>query len=173
MDGPKPVATLQVNQERLEAQTRVVVYTLVNTLAMTFSNMGRAYGLKPSEVQILLLIGLAGVQRLMRQRPVPADVAGIEAVPAEQLSGISRRKLAELTGLSREAVRRIADRLMEKGLVLERGRGMLAQTPGVLAHLSKLYSYREMLAPFLTMFEQLERLGVVERVDWSAASDSN
>lgn len=51
---------------------------------------------------------------------------------------------------------------MQRGLVIEQKRGMLAQTPGVLQQFSARLATGDLLQPFIVMMNQLERIGTVE-----------
>ncbi len=162
MDGMARARRSTINHERLAALARPSVFAVFNAVTITLCRMQHAYGMKPAELQIFLLIGLAGVQRVLRDRPIPADIAGVQPVPIERLSGVSRRQLAELTGLSREAIRRTILKLMERGLVVEASRGALAQSPGCFQKMSGIIPVHELLTPFLDMLAELDRLGVVD-----------
>lgn len=150
-------ASFRINRAGLEAQARPTVFAIINAIATSLTAMERAYGMRPAELQVFLLIGLAGVQRVLRERPLPDGIAGMEPVPLERLSGISRRQLAELTGLSREAIRRTTLRLVERGLVVEKERGALVHTPGSFQKLNDQLPLEDLLQPFVTMMNQLER----------------
>lgn len=152
---------LHIDLDRLADNARPTVFAVINAIATSMTSMERAYGMRPAELQVYLLIGLAGVQRALRQRPLPRELAGMAPVPYEMLSGISRRQLAELTGLSREAVRRAVLRMMERGLVIEKSRGALVHTPGSFKKLNALLPLEDLVQPFVSMINELERLDAV------------
>ncbi len=109
-----------------------------------------------------MIIGAAGLQRFVRLRPLPLEHSGDAPLPDTFGSGISRRQIAELTGLSREAIRRTVLRLMERGLVVEVARGQLVHPRGMMLKGSAIFSPEEMVRPFVAMVEQLIQMGVVE-----------
>lgn len=141
---------------------RLAVFSVVNAVATSLSDMERAHGMKPAEMQIYMLIGLALVQRALRKRPMDANAKGMEPLTADDLSGISRRKLADLTGLSREAIRRAVLRLMERSLVMEKERGALVHVPGSLQQLDEDLPVERFLQPYITMMNELDRAGVIK-----------
>lgn len=140
---------------------RLAVFSVVNAVATSLSDMERAHGMKPAEIQIYMLIGLASVQRTLRQRPLDAKAKGKEPLIADERSGISRRQLALLTGLSREAIRRAVLRLMERSLVTERKRGALVHILGSLQRLDKDLPLDQFLQPYIAMMNELDRAGVL------------
>lgn len=141
---------------------RPALYALTNSIVSMLSDMGRAWEMKPAELQVFMIIGVAGLQRFVRMTPLPVEHSGDAPLPTQFRSGISRRQIAELTGLSRESVRRTVIRLMERGLVIEPTRGLLVHAPGTMLKAIEVFSPDDMLRPFVSMFEQLIRMGVVK-----------
>jgi hypothetical protein len=163
-DSLQPVGgpyRLLLDAERFSELRRPTLYALTNTIVSMLSNMGRAWGLRPAELQIFLIIGTASLQRFVRLKPPPLEHSGDTPLPTPFRSGISRRQIAELTGLSRESIRRTVLRLMERGLVVEPARGLLVHPQGMMQWGSGIFSPEEMLQPYIAMFDQLIRVGVV------------
>ena len=152
----------EVDDGLLKKNARSSAFAVINAISVSLTSMERAYGMRPAELQIFFLIGLAGVQRVMRERPLSADLAGMTPIPIANLSGISRRQLAELTGLSREAVNRTVVKLMDRGLVMEQARGQLSHMHGSLIVLNELYPLAELVKPFVALTNELTRLGAVD-----------
>jgi DNA-binding MarR family transcriptional regulator len=158
---PEGAVRLVLDPERYAELRRPALYALTNSIISMLSDMGRAWDMKPAELQVFMIIGAAGLQRFVRLRPLPLEHTGDDPLPTTFLSGISRRQIAELTGLSRESVRRTVLRLLERGLVVEPSRGLLAHTPGMLQKGSTVFHPEEMVRPYVSMVEQLIRMGVV------------
>jgi biotin operon repressor len=156
-----PAPRLRIDQDCLHANRRLAVYAIVNATIALNSEMGRAWDMRPAELQIFMMIGLASIQRYVRMTPIPEAYRDIEPLPDAFKSGISRRQLAELTGLSREGVRRAVLKLMARGVVIESQRGQLVHAEGLMKAGNARYSVEQMLQPFLAMTEQLLRLGII------------
>lgn len=153
---------LLLDAERFSELRRPALYALTNTIVSMLSDMGRAWEMKPAELQVFMIIGVSGLQRFVRIKPLPLEHSGDAPLPTELRSGISRRQIAELTGLSREGVRRTVIRLMERGLIIEPTRGLLVHPPGMLQNGSRIFSTEAMLRPYVSLVEQLIRMGVVK-----------
>jgi hypothetical protein len=158
----RPPAHLLIDDANFAKLRRPALYALVNTIVSMFSEMGRAWNLKPAELQVFMIIGVAGLQRFVRMRPLPLEHSGDAPLPADLRSGISRRQIAELTGLSRESVRRTVLKLMERQLVVEPVKGLLVHPPGMMRKGSAIFSPDEMLRPYISMVDQLVRMGIVK-----------
>lgn len=158
---PEGTVRLALDTKRYAELRRPALYVLTNAIISMLSDMGRAWDMKPAELQVFMIIGAAGLQRFVRLRPLPLEHSSDDPLPATFLSGISRRQIAELTGLSRESVRRTVLRLMERGLVVEPTRGLLAHRPGMLQAGSAVFHPEEMVRRYVSMVEQLIRMGVV------------
>lgn len=156
---------IMVDHGRYATMRRPAMYAITNAVVIMQTEAERAYGLRPADLQIYMLIGVAGVQRVIRTRPIPEIYAGDAPLPLSILSGISRRQLAALTGLSRDAVNRATKRLIGRGLVVEASRGKLAHAPGTLELTKSIHHPDAVLAPFVAMFEELLRLGVLRLAD--------
>ena len=162
MEDSGQQGSIRINHAKLPDNARPAVFAVVNAIATSLTDMERAYRMRPAELQLFLLIGLAGAQRALRERPLSAELASMAPMPMDKISGISRRQLAELTGLSREAVRRAVLRLMERGEVMEKERGLLSHTPASFQRLNALLPMADFLRPFVTMMNELEQLNAIK-----------
>lgn len=80
-----------------------------------------------------MLIAVSAIQRYARA-PDEAHV-GADPLPTGVIGTISRRRLADTSGLPRETVARHVRTLIERGIVIELGRGQLTIPPGLLRDL--------------------------------------
>jgi biotin operon repressor len=125
----------------------------------------RLYGLGPLDLLVFNIVAVASVQRTIRNvRKMDHSTADIS--PTNELNGtISRRRIADSTGISRGTVARSLARLMKKGLVVERSRGRLQVPTGIILRGQYACDPDELYAPVLGMMEQFLRLGVVRLHD--------
>jgi hypothetical protein len=93
------------------------------------------FGLAPREWLVLLTIITAAVQRYARAPETDPRFLDVTPLPLHLSGRISRRRVAEVTGLAPESVRRHVLRLMDFGLVREEGGGLHSR-PGILAEMS-------------------------------------
>jgi DNA-binding transcriptional ArsR family regulator len=115
---------------------RAAAYETASCILATSLRLQTALSLRPEELQVYLVVVLATVQRFMRE-PDPDPVLLTRAVLPPELSGeTSRRRIADVTGIPLETVRRHVARLMGRGLVIERGRGRLCTPGGTLARMA-------------------------------------
>jgi DNA-binding IclR family transcriptional regulator len=124
----------------------------------------RAYRLRPAELLVFDIVALASVQRNFRDLR-QLDAVTADLCPTNEGNGaISRRRVADITGLSRSTVARILDRLIDRGMVHERRRGHLQVPVGVVLQGQHSFDLAEMFTPVALLTDQLVRLGVVRQV---------
>lgn len=82
-----------------------------------FRNMRELSGLDLETYEVLLTVAVASTQRAVVDDKVRADHPGPDPLPTDLLVGISRRAIAEATGIPRETVRRKIALLASKDLV--------------------------------------------------------
>jgi len=152
------------NTEKMAANWRVAMFGLTNLFLTThrsFAEAGVAF--TPTELQIFLTVGVANVQKLMRERQIPEGFAATEVLPREWVVPISRNAIASATGLPRETVRRQVEKLIERGLLIEDPRGGVTQPVGFIEQYQLVPMLEPMMAEFTKTAEQLIRLGVIDR----------
>lgn len=152
------------NSEKLASNWRITMFGLVNLFLAThraFASAGIA--MSPSELQIFLTVGVANIQKLMRERQIPPGFAATEVLPREWVVPISRNAIASATGLPRETVRRQVERLIERGLLIEDPRGGVTQPIGYIDQYKLVPMLEPMMAEFTKTAEHLIRLGVIDR----------
>jgi biotin operon repressor len=126
--------TLRFDPEGFDRMQRLAMYEIASAMLDLASDVHRTLGLRPDACQVYMLIAVSAVQRYARA-PEAAHV-GADPLPAERIGTISRRRLADASGLPRETVARHVRNLIERGLVIERGRGQLTTPPGLLRDLA-------------------------------------
>jgi biotin operon repressor len=155
---------LRLDPDAFERMQRLAMYEIASAMVDLACDVQRTLGLRPDACQIYMLVAVAAVQRYARA-PDAAHV-GAGPLPTAMTGTISRRRLADASGLPRETVARHVRNLIERGLVVEHGRGQLASPPGLLRDLAptglpeRLARRSAMLANALT---RLETLVPVER----------
>ncbi|MEI4262651.1 helix-turn-helix domain-containing protein [Roseovarius sp. D0-M9] len=137
---------------------RLTTYSIANTMLSLNGELQRELGLRPDAFQIYLVIAVSAVQKYARD---PSDPAyhGTAPLEPEMLGVISRRSIAEITGMPRETVARHIRKLMEKGLVEDRGRGRLTTPIGVLERYSASGILEVMAVQVLNLANDLLRQG--------------
>jgi hypothetical protein len=121
---------LQIDAEAFERLQRLAMYEIVCAMLDLTCEVQETLGLRPDACQVYLLIAVSAVQRYARA-PDGAYV-GIDPIPLSESGTISRRRIADASGLPRETVARHVRNLIGRGLVIEVGRGRLTTPPGLL-----------------------------------------
>lgn len=125
-------AKLNVNQDVLDQKLRFAGYHVMNVFLEIARQIGQNTGLDAASILILATINNASVQRVLRH-PEDAEIHTTEqALDASHFHSISRRAVAEATGLNRELVRRKINQLIEAGVVQEDEHGV--KTMNVVLH---------------------------------------
>ncbi len=140
---------------------RVVAYEMANLLLMLNLDLQQRIGLRAQEYQVYLLVVVATVQRFVqsgdaetihsRRSPLPADLSG----------AISRRRISEVLGIPLETVRRIVARLLEDGMIEERGRGRLSTRGGTLEGLGEDATPERIVRGFVSTVNTMIRVGAI------------
>lgn len=125
--------TIVLDDAVIQANARVIGYELVNGFLGRFNVLNAALAMSPSKMLVFLTIATATVQRFMRQRAIPDTLHGKERLPKDVIGYISRRAIAQATGLPRETVRRIVIELMDEGLLITGPNGGVANKGGLLS----------------------------------------
>lgn len=93
------------------------------------------FGLAAREWMVFLTILIAAVQRYARAPETDPAFRDSTPLPLHLSGRISRRRVAEVTGLAPESVRRNVAKLMEQDVVREEDGGLHSR-PGILAEMS-------------------------------------
>lgn len=117
---------LNVNQDVLDQKLRFAGYHVMNVFLEIARQMGENTGLDAASILILATINNASVQRLIRH-PGEVDIHSTKdgsGLDSSHFHSISRRAVADATGLNRELVRRKINKLIEAGIVQEDEHGV-------------------------------------------------
>lgn len=128
---------LELDPDGFAKVERLVAYEMGNTLLMLNLELQSRFGLRAEEYQVYLLIVLSTVQRFVRARETDSPYLGRIPLTPDRAGSISRRRISEVLGIPLETVRRIAARLLERGLIVEVRRGQLATPGGTLQALGQ------------------------------------
>lgn len=117
---------LNVDQDVLDEKLRFAGYHVMNVFLEIARQVGQNTGLDAASILILATINNASVQRLIRH---PGDIdihstKGGTNIDASHFHSISRRAVADATGLNRELVRRKINKLIDAGIVQEDEHGV-------------------------------------------------
>jgi hypothetical protein len=141
-------------------------------VAMQIKEM-ELYKLRPAEMLVFDLVALSSVQRNFRTvRDLDDHTDDLH--PSNEANGrISRRRIADATGLPRATVGRILERLMKRGMIVEVARGELQVPVGVALQGPYACDLDELIHPVVVMMDQLFRLGIVRaRSHGSSVADN-
>jgi biotin operon repressor len=154
------VPRLALNAARFEERQRLAMYEVANALVNLNADVQRTLSLRPDACHLYLLIAVATVQRYARA-PGDDTHSGAEPLPPTLAGTISRRRLADASGLPRETVARHVRELMARGLVVEHGHGKLATPPGLLRTVMPTGVLDRMAGETMALANRLLRLGVL------------
>lgn len=163
---------VELDKGRLAEVWRRAAYALGNCLLANQLMQMKLYDLKPVDLLVFNLVAVASVQRSARSiRQV--DDSSQDFSPSDEGNGaISRRRIAECSGLARTSVSRSLSRLIERGMVIERGRGRLQVPVGIIMRGNYEIDPNDLYGPVAGLFEQLLRLGVMRFTERGASQDS-
>lgn len=109
---------LRTDPEARDALLRKWAFVLGNTLWEIQVFEQTAMNLRAEEDLVYRTIILAAIQRILRERgPTEPVFMGKTPLPTQQITPVSMRRVAEVTGIPRETVRRHVEFLKERGLV--------------------------------------------------------
>ncbi|MFN3576328.1 MAG: winged helix-turn-helix transcriptional regulator [Tabrizicola sp.] len=148
---------------RFEAVERPIAFAMVNAIIAIQLDLQKTARLRPEECLVFLVIVVATVQRLMRAPEISAELLTRRQLPPEHRGHISRRRIAEALGLPVETVRRHVDRLLQRQLVVESGRGRISTPGGTLAMFSEDGTTLSVARQFLGVVRTMDRLGALSR----------
>jgi len=151
---------IAVDAKNFRAAERMASYEMANALLTVNLRLQTALGLRPEELQVFLIIVLATVQRYARSpKPDPAFLDRTP-LPMHFAGYTSRRRIADVSGVPLETVRRHVARLMDRDLVVERGRGRLSTRGDILFRLGDTEVTFEAATEFAALTNVLLRRGV-------------
>ncbi|MFN3847065.1 MAG: winged helix-turn-helix transcriptional regulator [Paracoccaceae bacterium] len=171
--GSNKQRKLKLNRDQFSAVERLAVYEAVNFLLISQLDLQRLFGLRPEEFEVFQLVVLATVQRYVRA--AGSDGVKLDRTPLgpEKTGAISRRRIAETLDIPLETVRRHVAHLMDKGLVVERGRGRIATPGGTLSRASTVGETLRLAQRHLALTNKLIQLGVLTDRSGSDTQNTN
>ena len=156
-----PPESLEFDWVRHAEVWRLSAYSAANCLVAMQLNEMKYYRLRPAELLVFDIVALASVQRTFRKvRKLEETTSDIRPTNASNGS-ISRRRIADITGLPRATVARILQRLMARNMVHEIARGQLQVPTGIVLQGREPCDLDEMFAPIALLFDQYLRLGII------------
>lgn len=152
--------TFEIDEMRFEANWRTVTYLIYNCALSLQIASQRTHALDPSEYLVFSVVACANLQRRMRELG-PFSEDAIDHVPTDETNvPMSRRRIAEATGLPRETVRRIVQRLLDRGMLIQSGRYVLVPV-GLIRGEGRGWEPSLVLGPVLSLMQALVGIGAV------------
>ena len=102
--------------DRMAAHWRAAIVPLLNLFLAMHRILSEHEGMSPSVMLIYVTVCVGNIQKLMRERSVPADYTATAVLPREWVVPMSRSAIAAATGLPRETVRRHVAHLIDARL---------------------------------------------------------
>lgn len=150
----------------MAANWRIAMFGLSNLfLAIHRAFQSTDIEINPTELQIYLTVAVANVQKLMRERQIPEEFSGTDILPREWVVPISRNAIASATGLPRETVRRVVQKMIARGLLIDDPRGGVTPPVGMVEKLGIGHLLEPIMTEFTRTAEMLIRQGVIERAE--------
>lgn len=153
--------TVTTNTTKMAENWRVAMTALCNQFLTMHRAVSGTACLGPTETLIFLTISVANVQRLMRERAIPAEMCGTAPLPREWVVPISRNAIASATGLPRETVRRQVAKMIERGILVEDPRGGVTPPPDIIATVGLEPILEGLMTEFTRTMEILCRTGML------------
>jgi hypothetical protein len=153
--------TVTTNTAKMAENWRVAMTALCNQFLATQRALSGAGEFGPTETVIYLTISVANVQRLMRERSIPAELAGTVPLPREWVVPISRNAIASATGLPRETVRRQVAKMIARGILVEDPRGGVTPPPDIISQGNYEPILEGLMTEFARTLEVLCRTGAL------------
>jgi hypothetical protein len=159
--APAERLLIKVESDRFAAAARPVGFAMINAFVTQHAIISKALDMRPAKLLVYLVICIAAVQRVLRDPALPPDWRGTARMPRAVIGYVSRRAIAEATGLPRENVRRIVAELIAEDRLLVGPRGAVANRGGLLESERLLESLREQLALTARTMQALADAGVI------------
>jgi hypothetical protein len=163
--------SLSADHAAFATAARPASYALVNGFLAQHAILSEALAMKPAKMIVYLTICTAAVQRVIRDPALPEGWRGTARMPRSVIGYISRRGIAEATGLPRENVRRIVDELLAEGRLLTGPRGAVANKGGLLESQLLLDALQRLLAEHARTGQRLVDAGVLSIVAAEASDE--
>lgn len=156
-----PGPRLMPDKEAFDTGQRRALSAIVNGLLNLQSDLQETLDLLPEICQIYMIIAISGSQRYTRTA-LPGAFDGDAPLPQEMIGSVSRRRIADITGIPRETVARHVRALIERGFVVETGVGKLITPPGLLRDIGPTGLPDRLLSEFASTAQKRVKLGVLK-----------
>lgn len=158
---------VKFDEARFEETWRTSTYLIYNCMLSLQLASQRIHKTDPSEYLIFSVVACGNLQREMRQRPLREGVLDPVADNDANVP-MSRRRIAEATGLPRETVRRAVQKLMDRGLLMESSDGYILVPVGLIRSAEYDWSPEVVMGPVMSLFQSLAGLGVLSLAERSS-----
>ena len=162
MDKPLKLNRITADHARFDDVARPASFAIINNLLAQLSIAGTALQMRPAKLLVYLVIVTAAVQRVLRDPDLPEGWHGTARMPRAVIGYISRRAIAEATGLPRENVRRIVAELIAEDRLLIGPRGAVANKGGLLESQRLLDSLHALLTENARIAQRLVDSGALK-----------
>jgi hypothetical protein len=163
------MTAITLDEQRFEAAWRTSTYLVYNCVLSLQLASQRVHKTDPSEYLVFSVVACANLQRRMREVGQLGQHA-IDYMPEDQSNvPMSRRRIAEATGLPRETVRRIVQRLIRRGLLIEAPDGYILVPAGLMRTGEYAWDPSVVMAPVVSMFQSLVDIGVIRAAPQSGS----
>jgi biotin operon repressor len=147
------------------ANSRLFIYMLGNYLHRIESDRRGLYSGDPDLTLVGEIIGMAGVEPGMRDAAFRARHASFDSVVGvDGQRAVNATSIASATGIPRETVRRKIKRLLELGLIIEKGRAHYVLKPGTLQQPERQAAFARGIKQTLQFMNECLEQGVVRWV---------
>jgi hypothetical protein len=152
---------LQIDHAEVAHNFRASAYAMINAYLNQQRIMMDALKMDLTELTIFLVVTIAGIQRLVRVPDMPEAYRGFEPLPTALVGLISRRAIAEATGIPRETVRRTVNDLIRRGHLVAAGRQGVTTARGTVQRERTEHVPTLLAIEVHRMVDELQRLGVL------------
>jgi biotin operon repressor len=157
-DGRKEIA---INADSIAPNARAIAYAITVNFVDEYETINSAFGnMRPVKLMIYLTIVLSTVQKQMRSPS--SENLGVQSFDEIEIGYISRRAIAESTGIPRENVRRIVQELIDDGRIIEASNGYVRQPPGFMEMPGIIEAVKELLQGTVKTMQALIDLRVIQ-----------
>lgn len=154
-----------VDDDKFNETARLAGYQMANSFVNQHRILSNALNMKPTKMLVFMTVATATVQKFMRQREVPLELSGTQQLSRDLIGYISRRAIAEATGLPRETVRRAIMELEKDGLLIFGPNGSVANKGQILARPEIVESLRLLAHEISSSAEKLFNLSILQIAD--------
>lgn len=150
-----------IDHDEVAHNFRASAFAMINAYLNQQRIMMDALKMDLTELTIYLVVTIAGIQRLVRLPDIPEAYRGYEPLPATLVGPISRRAIAEASGIPRETVRRTVNDLIRRGHLVAAGRQGVTTARGTVAREHTEHVPSLLAIEVHRMVDELQRLGVL------------